>query len=98
MKIESNETRLNKSFDIEIMRADYEFLGDDISQYRSDDGDSVMTFPLCKDDQRIDLNDPRELADLDVFREKIKRKFRYNNCGVEMQEEAFFRLPAAKET
>lgn len=89
---------MNKSFDIEIMRADYEFMGDDLSQYRSDENDSVMTFPLCKDDHRIDLDDPREMADLDVFRERIKRKFQYNNCAVETQEQEIFRAPAAKET
>jgi len=39
-----------------------------------------MTFPLCKDDDRLDLEDPRELADLEVFREKLKSIFNFNNC------------------
>ena len=80
------------------MRADYEFMGDDLSQERSRDGESAMTFPFCKDDHRIDLDDPREKADLEVFRDRVKRKFCFNNCGIEVQEEAIYRQPGAKAT
>ena len=97
-KVRSGETRLNKSFDDEIMRADYEFMGDDLSEHKSKWGDSAMTFPFCKDDHRIDLDDPREMADLDVFRDRIKRKFHFNNCGANCQQEAIFRLPGAIAT
>jgi hypothetical protein len=78
--------RLNKSFEVDILRVDHENLGDDLSQYRSDE-DSAFTFPLCADDHRIDLFDPREIADLEIFREKIKSKFNYNNCYVSVEEE-----------
>lgn len=57
-----------------------------------------MSFPFCKDDHRIDLNDPRELADLEVFRDRIKRKFHYNNCGTEVRLEPIDGRPGAKMT
>jgi hypothetical protein len=58
-------------------------MGDDLSQ----DADSAFTFPLCADDHRIDLFDPREIADLEIFREKLKSKFNYDNCYKEVIEE-----------
>ena len=42
--------------------------------------DSHLTYPLRKEDPRLDLDDPRELADLEVFRGKLLSKFHYNNC------------------
>lgn len=85
-KIEQKIVRLNKSFEIDILRIDHENLGDNLSEYRSDE-DSAFTFPLCADDHRIDLFDPREIADLEIFREKLKSKFNYDNCYTEKVEE-----------
>ena len=85
--IYSKQIRLNKSFDEEILREGVDDIGDDLSRLKSNYGqDSAMTFPLCKDDDRRDLEDPRELADLEVFREKLKSIFHFNNCNVEARE------------
>jgi len=86
-RIELKQIRLNKSFDEEIMREGFDDVGDDLSRFKSNPGqDSVMTFPLCKDDDRRDLEDPRELANLEVFREKLKSIFTFNNCKFEVRE------------
>ncbi len=65
---------------MDYIREDYQFLGDDLSQYISNYGqESALSYPLCKEDLRIDTEDPREKAELEVFREKIKSKFNFNN-------------------
>ena len=70
-------------------------MGDDLSQ----DTDSAFTFPLCADDHRIDLFDPREIADLEIFREKLKSKFNYDNCYKEViKEKEKIKGPMYKDT
>lgn len=75
-KVKDGRIRLNQSFDADILREDQ--MGEGLS-----DNESAYTFPLMADDHRIDLSDPREIADLEIFREKLKSKFHYDNCYTE---------------